>query len=277
MSNAALPWQAHHGLIKAYQLIRLYGEQFARIISTLSFLGGIIAYAKEVGGGITIGDGNRHDVIKHLENLCAQLQELELDMSLSSARELLAAIKENKETEWEFLLRDLHRRIFEQLESVVVLTVPTAKKKYYESHCVLFRQTVLEKFPSIVREADEAAKCFALGRETACVFHLMRILEIGLQALAVALGVPHDKQNWENIINNIEAKIRAIGPAAGIDWKIDEQFYSAAAVQFRYFKNAWRNHVMHIRDSHNEESAREIMEHVRAFMRHLSERLTEQV
>jgi hypothetical protein len=41
-------------------------------------------------------------------------------------------------------------------------------------------------------DADEAGKCFAVGRYTACVFHLMRIMERCVQKMGRDLGV-YDK------------------------------------------------------------------------------------
>jgi hypothetical protein len=50
-------------------------------------------------------------------------------------------------------------------------------------------------------------------RNTACVFHCMRVAEKGLIALAKALNVPFkipfEYENWHNIIEPIEKEIRA--------------------------------------------------------------------
>ena len=37
------------------------------------------------------------------------------------------------------------------------------------------------------------------------------------------------------------------------------QFYSETATQFRYFKNAWRNHVSHSNATYDEAQAEKIM------------------
>jgi len=53
-----------------------------------------------------------------------------------------------------------------------------------------------------------------------------------------------------------------------------------AATQFRFIKNAWRNHAMHARATYDETQAREIYNSVGAFLRqlanHLRERLSDQ-
>lgn len=42
-----------------------------------------------------------------------------------------------------------------------------------------FGTVVAEKFPGAAYDVEEAAKCLALSRSTACVFHLMRVMEVG--------------------------------------------------------------------------------------------------
>ena len=51
--------------------------------------------------------------------------------------------------------------------------------------------------------------------------------------------------------------------------------YSHAALEFRYFKDAWRNHVAHARGHYDEHQALSIVSHVREFMTQLSTRLSE--
>jgi hypothetical protein len=40
--------------------------------------------------------------------------------------------------------------------------------------------------------------------------HLMRVLEVGLRALATRFEVEFGSQNWQNLIDQIEAQIRRI-------------------------------------------------------------------
>jgi len=131
-------------------------------------------------------------------------------------------------------------------------------------------------FPSSRRELKHAAHCLAFDQSTACVFHSMRALEFGVNALVAALRVAPSNPNWENVLNDCEKAIKAIGPASGADWKADKQFYSEAAVNFRYFKDAWRNHTMHASVSFDEADAKEIMEHSRSLLDHLSSKLREE-
>ena len=135
-------------------------------------------------------------------------------------------------------------------------------------------QDVLSAFPSTLVDVEEAGRCFALGRYTASVFHSMRILEIGLAALGQEFGVATDRTNWGEIIQNIQNAIEAKSIAQGAGWA-DQQFYSEATQDFRFFKDAWRNHVMHVRLPVDEEKAKVIGHSVRHFMSHLATKLSE--
>lgn len=135
-----------------------------------------------------------------------------------------------------------------------------------------FGPSVGNSFPSATFDISEAAKCRAVARWTACVMHLMRVLETGLGALASHYGVAMDR-NWNKALNDIEAKTREVSRRT--HGEETEQWAAEAATHLRFVKNAWRNFAMHSRQVYDEESAVEIFDNSRAFMQHLSERLCE--
>jgi hypothetical protein len=134
-----------------------------------------------------------------------------------------------------------------------------------------------DSFPSADADMYSATCCYLYDENTACVFHLMRVLEAGLRVLAKAVGLTFDKQNWHNIIEEIESAIERERNTLPKGPERDQRltFLSAAAKEFFYFKDGWRNHVSHNRSSYDEHQALGAMEHVRAFMNHLSTKLSE--
>jgi hypothetical protein len=152
-----------------------------------------------------------------------------------------------------------------------------AKRKERGEEIPLFGDAVNDKFPSATYDVVEAGNSFAAGRYTACVFHLMRALEIGLTVLAKVFNVPSDHTNWHNIIEAIEKQIRNMGndPNKSSNWKDDQEFYSQAASHFFILKEAWRNYTAHARGKYNPEEAERIMMNTRFFIQKLSERLAE--
>jgi hypothetical protein len=160
-----------------------------------------------------------------------------------------------------------------EMEARLVFVMPSAHARFYNDDEPLFGEDVENAFPSSAPEITEAGKCRALGRWTACVMHLMRALEPALLALQNAVQVNVPKEQWDQIINQVEAKIREITKRT--HGKADEQWFSEAASHFRLIKNAWRNHAQHLHERYDEERAVVIYDSVRAFMRHLATKLHE--
>lgn len=176
------------------------------------------------------------------------------------------------------LLLELDKSLSKELSIARFIHVPQDKVTFYDNHQLF--QYVVAKFPSAALDIREAGTCFALARPTACVFHLMRVLEKGLHAFAGSLGVSFpaaiELENWAKIIDKIEGEIRKLQNQPKSNQKsADLQFSSEAATEFRYFKDAWRNHVAHSRTAYTDPEAQKIMQHVAEFMQHLAKRLGE--
>lgn len=139
----------------------------------------------------------------------------------------------------------------------------------------LFGQDVFDAFSSTNGDVRNAGNCYATFRNTACVFHCMRVLEKGLIALAHELNVPFslpfEYENWQNIIEPIAKAILAFEQGQKKSpYKIETlKQYSEVGSQFFYVKAAWRNHVAHSRDTYDSEQAKAIMDHTGALMRFL--------
>ncbi len=161
----------------------------------------------------------------------------------------------------------------DELRLRAVYALSSSHADFYAPSKPLFGEAVEAAFPSSSPEIAEAGKCRALGRWTAMVMHLMRALEPAILALQTEVGVTTPKEQWHQILVQIEAAMKAVNKRThGAE---DEQWFSEAAAHFRVIKNAWRNYAMHGRDLYDEERAVEIYDSVRAFMRHLSTRLKE--
>lgn len=176
-------------------------------------------------------------------------------------------------------LGELYWRVQDEMEKILVMRIPKDRSDYFEK-VQLFGPEVATNFPSANFDIEEAGNCYATDRNTACVFHSMRVLEHGLRALAadlqISFSTPIELENWQNIIEKIESEIREINKQPkGMQKTQDLQFYSEAAKEFRYFKDAWRNHVSHSREEYGDAEAYRVLTHVKDFMQHLATRLKE--
>lgn len=209
------------------------------------------------------------------------------DVGLSSAvqlqlQRLLHKIDtETFKTDYEYTslmsqARTARQSVIDDLGAHVFLYIDPQNKELIEQESPPFGQEVIAVFPEARRDIEAAARCLALEENTACVFHLMRALEYGLRGFAVVVGVDSeglDLENWKNIIDRIESKIRAIENEKRSQSKSERaQVFSEAASEFRHFKDAWRNSVSHAKANsfYDNREARKVFEHVQTFMQLIS-------
>lgn len=156
-----------------------------------------------------------------------------------------------------------------ELREELIFRLPSGRKDYFEKDD-LFGQEVASAFPSSIDNIRNAGTCFAIEQWDACVFHLMRVLEHGIQVLATKFSVPFNNTSWNTIIEQIERGVRGMNSSFGADWKEQQKFCSAAASQFMFLKDAWRNHIMHLSDVYDEGKALSVFRHVKELMQTLA-------
>lgn len=142
---------------------------------------------------------------------------------------------------------------------------------YHKSADELFGPNVVDAFPNAAFDIEEAGKCRAFGLWTASVMHTMRVLEIGLQALADHVGVLHE-DNWNKTLNLIEAKLREIRKK--VDGPDAEQWAAEMGTHLRFIKNAWRNQAMHPQATYDEARAQTIFDNARSLMSQLASEIS---
>lgn len=138
----------------------------------------------------------------------------------------------------------------------------------------------LGEFPEIAKDLQSAAECYALGQDMGCVFHLMRVAEHGLRAIARKVGVkltdkgkpqPIEYATWDKVIAGIGSQIqRARALPQGPRKNSRLQFYSNAAENCTYIKDVWRNETSHTRKWYNDAEALGILNRVKDFMQMLA-------
>lgn len=155
--------------------------------------------------------------------------------------------------------------IHSELEQRIFLTLDAKAAEFYDQK-ELFGKEVIGKFPTIQFDMTEAGNCLATGRGTACVFHLMRIMEVGVQQFGSKVGVPlAAEKNWQNILDEINKAIRTLPPKDAGTIAMCH-----AAANLYSVKLAWRNEVMHPNDTYTLEEADNLIRQVKLFMGQLS-------
>jgi len=179
-------------------------------------------------------------------------------------------------------LRHVRKCLLDELSKRNFLFVAEDRTNFVDNPS-LFGGPVREAFPSASSDIQEAGNCLAAECNTAAVFHLMRASEHALRALAwdrrVALpkkGII-DLATWEEIIREMERAEHVIQTyPKTLAREVQYDFYHGAMMEFRRFKNKFRNGIMHTRDEYDRNEAQSAFEHVRSFFQILASRISEQ-
>ena len=263
-----------NGLVSLWDMLVFYAHDFVAISSLLG------QAMLDLGSGRTPNTGTIRIVGENAGLLLKYCDELDLPLTSTHLRRLRNDIVRPgvaTHTQISNAIGEIQRRLVDELQARKIFALRSDKTKYFVLDQPPFGESVADAFQSTTFDAIEASQCYAVGRNTACVFHLMRVLEIGLAALGRKFGIPTDHTNWETIINQIEKAIGGIekDPNRPIDWKDDREFYSQCASHFRVVKDAWRNYTAHARGKYTDEEAETIFINMRGFMQKLATRLHE--
>lgn len=159
-------------------------------------------------------------------------------------------------------VESLSARVKDELEGRLFLYVRPDRVPYYQGSA-LFGQVVSDKFPAASEDIEEAAKCFALDRYTASIFHLMRAMEVAVRELSAKLGISNQSREWGKLLSDINTKIQ------GMPMGAERNAWSESASLLYHVKQAWRNDVMHPKGTYTLEQAREVFAAVKSFMANL--------
>jgi hypothetical protein len=178
-------------------------------------------------------------------------------------------------------IQDIAITFRRELTLMKTFCVSEAKQGYFDIDLETFGKKFSAAFPSAIYEIDEAGKCYALGRSTACVFHLMRAMEIGIRTAARALGIPDpvkgSERNWGAMLKKIKDEIDRRNGTKPPSWQPkDRELFEEAYVSLDAVRVAWRNTTMHVENKYTEDEAEHIFVTVRGFMKKLASRMDEQ-
>jgi hypothetical protein len=251
--------------------MKLFNARRLMVLSSNMRVLNVLERSKPSAPNTVIGEESILEWLNDLQEVSQVCIDMGLLVSQHAASRLIDSIKGGTRNCKEICtaLGHLEETIHDELETHLFMYIEPAKVTYYTTPH-LFGEEVTQKFSSSKFDVEEAGKCLALNRGTACIFHLMRVLEVGLYTLSSNLEVNDIQENWQNAIEQIEKSIRALP-------KTDprKQPYSEAATHFMHIKDAWRNHTMHIGQIYTDEKAQQIFDSVKAFMQVLATQVGE--
>jgi hypothetical protein len=156
----------------------------------------------------------------------------------------------------------------------VSIHLPKGVAAFYE-HPQLFGMEVGRRFPSAKFDIREAGSCFALGRNTACVFHLARAAQVTVRCLCRHLGCASYVESLPAMIDQAESFLQDRIECEQVDeHRLEYNVVALAAL--RAFREALENSYPGPAGAYDEPRARQAMETGRSLMQHLALQLCEQ-
>jgi len=169
----------------------------------------------------------------------------------------------------------------DEIGAKTVFSISSRFSPYFNSTVPLFGGQVADAFPRCMFDITEAGDCIALERSTACVFHLMRVMESAIRAVARCLGIPDPvkpaEKNWGAISRTIQKEMKARNTVVPPRWTNpdDRIFFDEIFVLMEAVRAVWRKPTMHPDRKHTPEEALSILGAVKTFMTKISLRLDE--
>ncbi len=214
------------------------------------------------------------DLLGTLNSILDLCKETDLSLSIMYINQMTENINAGEYTfnRYGRELTILKGRIEDELDSVRFLRIPPHQTELYKD-VPQFGDEAATKFSKVTSDIQEAAKCLALGRTTASVFHLMRVMEHATQYLGKRLNINLvSEKNWHNILDEVDKAIKNL-PAKNSRQKAIRNKYAETSAHLRMVKDAWRNDVMHPKETYTEEEAERVFRNVKDFIVHLATKL----
>ena len=245
------------------------------------------AAARRIASG---GEGGDSDILvaatEALQSMKKQCEEYDLCESIEHIRIVLYELGLDPASKQLFSLvesqtRGVRLKIAQELKRRKFLWVNNTLSQYIDNDD-LFGPDVNSAFPSVQFDIKESGNCLAVGCSTAAVFHLMRVAELGLRTLAWDRRIkfrkdsPLELKQWGDIFKGLEDAEKQLQSFPKTKARESQfEFYHGALVEFRAFKNLYRDRNAHARRVYDEYEARSALEHVSSFMRILATKISE--
>lgn len=229
-------------MVSLLDLLEFHARKF---VVMCNFLASISHHIDDINDRLARGDLNcgmpmsavllevSEDWKDDILSLKETLNELGLACSVSAADALLRPV-DLKVRDWEWKQLEINvahllKSIRSELGERSALMIPIRRATFYKEESTFLGEEILRKcrnWPSLENDAIEAGNCFALGRYTACVFHLMRILEYLVQQFGrkpqVTIPDLH-KKTWGKILKEIKDKINGTKQSRGMPYETPRQ------------------------------------------------------
>jgi hypothetical protein len=252
------------GVVSLYTVLELSAEDFCQAVSLIA------QFRDQIYGGMIPKNSSIAVIGGEIGNLRKKCEALGLNATLAQIERVNAMV--GGDFGWKIFadaVMEISARLRDELAARKCYIVSSERNSFIDGNG--FADCVGVRFPDAIPDMDEAARCFAFERPTACIFHLMRVTEYGLNAIADLLGINDHSPTWEPIIRKIDAELKL--DYSKRQFKGSQDLLANMSTHLHAVKVAWRNKTMHVEKINTMEHAREIYNATTGLMRYLAENL----
>jgi hypothetical protein len=274
------PWvSAPYQLVSWWEMQKFSGERLSMIFSLLGGLDGVGQNQQLIGYGESKTpdlSGFRDGPLTHIMQLAAELGLRSSYIYAQKTRNILAESPVLTHNEFRQTNKCLQEIITAEVSSVLLLHIDSSKVVFLQDKNQ-FGDEVVSRFPSAIVDMEEAARCYGLNRNTACVMHLQRVMEVGLKTLTLQSGITGlYNPSWDAMLEKLDQELKKDRKTRSSFVSQHLQQIAEATALLRSAKIAWRNPTMHVENFYDEEKALDVFSAVKGFMRSLASFVSEQ-
>ncbi|HWE87769.1 MAG TPA: hypothetical protein VG267_22690 [Terracidiphilus sp.] len=260
------PWEVDpYKLLSWWDMERFSASTFQQIVTGLIFLISRIEHLSEMAGGEDVEAGDLAvKFVPMVVEFRSECEKLKLRTSMAYADEFISLADGMTSKGLVLGLRQLESVIRNEMKSHLFFWVDNPS--FYKQRQP-FGARVAVWFPELEYDITEAGNCIAFDRGTASVFHLMRVMEVGVQRFGTRLGVPlANELNWQTILDLVNPAIKVMKA------KHQETIAISQVASHLYnVKVTWRNPTMHPTSKYTPEEAKDVYHNVKTFMGSLAD------
>lgn len=258
--------------VSLWDMLEINAQSFMNSVMEMRRVQAIIEHSgTDEGRRSLLDDSSKGRVTADLEDLLVSIQELYARATYIAAKRFLDLLATDEAVTWIDLkaaMADIESRLRDELGLVQLFVLDPANSVYLQPGQALMGDLISDRFPSVLFEMEEAAKCLAMSRATASAFHSMRALEVALKALGAFLEigdpVKGTDRNWGTVLTKIKTKMDEKYPNKGrlpgtVGTVVEGVYMTLDAV-----KNPWRNATMHTENTYQPFEASHILQAVNA-------------
>ncbi len=263
------PWEVScSGVVSLLEMLDFAAAEFLAMCTTLTQLS---AYQ----GKMVLVPGSRDALITTLNTLNEQASRLNMRFVMNQVSTIYAFLEAGggKTSQLSEMLEQLSKRVHEELVERQFFTLSTDKELFFQWYWLADTAIGRPALQSIREEFHRAGRCFAFGENTACVFHLMRVVEWIVKQVAKSLGA-HKVTSLHDAAEVISDQMQKKYQTKSDDWKSAEPFYAQILNDIQAFSRGFRNDTAHnLERVYDDREARHLIGVVENFAIHVIQHL----